>query len=71
MFLSIYIMGLGSKEILVVDKKEYIGFSCSPQLKTDFTRAISEMGEYNTYSGYFLDKMREYIKAHKDLKTHG
>ena len=52
-------------------KAQFIGFICSSQLKEDFTKAITERGEYNTYTGFFLKAMSDYVKEWKEMKQHG
>jgi hypothetical protein len=63
-------MGLGDKEILVVNKPEYVGFCCSPKLKSEFCKAIAEIGEFNTYTDFFVNSMRQYVAKHTEMKNH-
>ena len=52
-------------------KVQVIGFCCSNKLKTEFSRAIAERGEYNTYTSFFLKAMADYVKEWKEMKTNG
>ena len=62
------IIGSGDTKVLVVNKKEYIGFNVSPQFKADFVRAITELGQYTTYTDFFVAQMRDYIVKHQTEK---
>lgn len=62
---------MGLKDTLVEGAKvQYIGFICSFKLKSDFSKAFTELGEYNTYTDFFIDAMRQYIAKHKESKTY-
>jgi hypothetical protein len=59
-----------NKEVLVFDKRTTIHFECSPQLRMDFIKARTELGEYNTMSSFFTKAMTDYVNNWKEMKQH-
>lgn len=51
-------------------KAQFIGFCCSGQLKGDFSKAIAERGEFNTYTAFFLKAMSDYVKETQEMRNH-
>lgn len=58
-------MRLNDKEIILVDKNEYIGFKVTPKTKTAFLEALAIDGKYNTMTDCLIDFIRIYTEKIK------